>query len=515
MADPVELTPPTQNFRIFYDPSLTNALANAMQFARTVEADFQTLTRWFAINDGFGPNNRTTVNLIYKDGSGSNNRGYHDDGSTTLNLNGAPSVLPVAQIIRMHFVAEFSEVLMDYNNQHGPTTWLAGSSHGEGLSQFCAYMMASAGYNSFYGPGFENAWLRTANRPNWVDTTEPTDGDVYSYGCALLYLFYLHSQLGYSTESIIHNGADTLAGTYNKLTGRNDAFAPFSSLLGRFYPHGERDAYLEVVDPFPLIEGPGRRVDIDGTENDFGAHVFMRDGHAVTRPFFNCPEKDYKFEIYGQPYQLALSAKTHGFASAGFNWYLNGLVMTGTRGSVTVPIRLTKKDPNVAGGVTTGDTQIVVSWQIVFKDMRTSTIVLTARDPFGKYDLDIEAHATETFNLAAASAVGSAIRFIDSSAVQWSAQYYADKAACSKAFLDVAHRYVRGHRYLNLVLTLPDPPEQYDAALRTLRNLARELESLQHAPAEVQRGIDQYLRARLGVSVGALRNLAGDQGHHG
>jgi hypothetical protein len=347
-----------------------------------------------------------------------------------------------------------------------------------------------------------------------VDDTEPTDGDVYSYGCALLYLFYLHSQLGYSTESIIHNGAGTLAGTYNKLTGRNDAFDPFSGLLGRFYPHGERDAYLEVVDPFPLIEGPGRRVDIDGTGNDFGDHVFMRHGDAVTRPFFSCPEKDYQFDIWGQPYQLALTAKTHGFASAGFTWYLNGLVMTGSSGSVTVPIRLTAKNPNVVGGVTTSDTNIVVSWQSV-KDMRTSSIVLTGWDPFGKYELDIEAHATETFNLAGASAVGSAIRFLDSSKVQWAAQYYADQAACSRAFLDVADRYVRGHRYLNLVLTLPDPPEQYDAALRTLRNLGRELESLQHAPAEVQRGIDQFLRARLGVSAGALRNLAGDQGHHG
>jgi hypothetical protein len=201
MADPVELTPPTQNFRIFYDPSLTNALANALQFARTVESDFRTLARWFKVNDGFGPNNRTTVNLIYKDGSGSNNRGYHDDGSTTLNLNGAPSGTAIAQIIRMHFVAEFSEVLMDYNNQHGPTTWSAGSSHGEGLSQFCAYMMAPAGYNDFYGPGFENSWLLTANRPNWVDNTEATDGDVYSYGCALLYLFYLHTQRSCSVPS--------------------------------------------------------------------------------------------------------------------------------------------------------------------------------------------------------------------------------------------------------------------------------------------------------------------------
>jgi hypothetical protein len=68
---------------------------------------------------------------------------------------------------------------------------------------------------------------------------------------------------------------------------------------------------------------------------------------------------------------------------------------------------------------------------------------------------------------------------------------------------------------LNLVLTLPDPPEQYDAALRTLRNLARELESLQHAPAEVQRGIDQFLRARLGVSAGALETWRAIKGTTG
>ena len=513
MANPVELAPPTQNFRIFYDPTLTNALSNALQFARTVESDFQTLTRWFAIQDGFGPNNRTTVNLIYKDGSGSNNQGYHGDGSTTLNLNGAPSGTPVSDIIRMHFVAEFSEVLMDYNNQHGPTTWQAGSSHGEGLSQFCAYLMAPAGYNSFYGPGFENSWLLTANRPNWVDNTEATDGDVYSYGCALLFLFYLHTQRNHSTESIIQNGADTLAGTYNKLTGRNDAFVPFSSLLGRFYPHGERDAYLQVVDPFPLIEGPGRRVDIDGTEKDLGNPVFMSRGEAVTRPFFNCPAKLYKFDIYGQPYQLFLTAKTQGFASAGFNWYLNGLVMTGASGSVTVPIRLTEKNPNVAGGTTTLDNTIDVSWQITPSDNRTSNITLTADRPFGKYDLNIEVHATETFNLAAAGAVGTDIRFIDNSNVQWETQYYIDQKACSKAFNDIAHRYVRVHPYLSLVLTLPDPPEQYDAAVRTLRNLARELEALQHAPAEVQHGIDKLLRAKLGVSAGALRNLGTHQAH--
>lgn len=512
MANPVELTPAPQNFRIFYDPSLTNALANALQFARTVESDFITLTRWFAVTDGFGPNNRVTVNLIYKDGSGSDNHGYHGDGSTTMNLNGAPFGTPVAEVIRMHFVAEFSEVLMDYNNQHGPTTWVAGKSHGEGLSQFCAYMMAPAGYNSFYGPIFENTWLLTASHPDYVSNTAPTDGDVYSYGCALLYLFYLHSQLNYSTESIIQNGADTLAGTYQKLTGGGDAFHPFNQLLARFYPHGQSDARLEVVDPFPLLEGPGRRVDIDGQITNLGDHVFLRRGDAVPPPFFNCPAKDYQFVIYGQPYQLTLSAKTHGFGCAGFNWFLNGLVMTGPSGSVRIPIKLTEKNPNVAGGVDTLNTTMDVSWEKTASDNRTSNITLTAERPFGKYELYIEVHAGETFNLAP-GAVGTDIRFIDNSNVGWEDRYYIDQKACNAVFLDTAHRYVRRHPYLNLVLTLPDPPEQYLAAVRLLTNLAHELESLQEAPAEVHRGIDKLLRAQLGVSSGALRNLLSHQGH--
>ena len=97
--------------------------------------------------------------------------------------------------------------------------------------------------------------------------------------------------------------------------------------------------------------------------------------------------------------------------------------------------------------------------------------------------------------------------------MQWEPQFYADQKACSAAFVDVGKRYVRVHSYLNLVLTLPDPPEQFEGAVRTLKALARELEALQHAPSEVYHGIDQLLRAKLGVSAGALRQLGAHQGH--
>lgn len=505
----IELTPATQNFRIFYDPTLTNALANALQLARTIEGQFQTLTNWFGVTDGFGPNNQTTVNLIYQGNSGSNNNGYHSDGSTTLNLNGDPTVAAtaVADTVRMHFVAEFSEVLMDYNNQHGPTTWVAGYSHGEGLSQYCAYTLAPNGYNAFYGPNFENTWL-SSNRPNndWVNNTEQTDKNALSYGCSLLYLFYLQSQENFSTVQIIQASGATLAETYNKLTGRNDAFGPFRSLLDQFYPPGQTVPYLDLVDPFPLLTGPGRRVYIAGTNTDFGSPVLLRDGDAVTRPFFNCPAKDYKFGIWGQPYQLTLTAKTHGFADASFNWYLNGMVLTGNSGNITVPIHLAEQDPNAASGSTSRDTTIPVAWQITSQDMRNCTMVFTVEGPFGQYDLTAQADATEV-NATLPTATGTDIEIINDSTVKWEDQYYKDKAACEAPFIDIANRYVRHHTYLNLLLVAPDPPEEYGAAVRLLKDIARELESLQDAPPELQKGIDKLVRTQLGVSSAALRGL--------
>ena len=60
---------------------------------------------------------------------------------------------------------------------------------------------------------------------------------------------------------------------------------------------------------------------------------------------------------------------------------------------------------------------------------------------------------------------------------------------------------------MNLLLVAPDPPEEYGAAVRLLKDIARELESLQDAPPELQKGIDKLVRTQLGVSSAALRGL--------
>jgi hypothetical protein len=507
-----ELTPSSTNFRIFYDPTLTNALANALQLARTVESDFQLLTGWFGIGGGFGPGNQVTINLIFQGNSGSSNNGYHGDGSSTLNLNGVPTATGIAAVVRMHFVAEFVEVLMDYNNQHGPTTWVAGYSHGEGLSQYCAYLLSPGGYNEFYGPGFENNWINSNRVDNdWVNNTEQTDKNAVSFGCALLYLFYLQYQLYHLPATIIQNGGATLAETYNKLTGRGDAFNPFRSLLDSFYPPGQQGAYLQVVNPFPLLTGVGRRVDVSSVSQDWGGEFLIRAGDAETRAFFNCPDKDYHFNILGQPYQLTVTAKTHGFASASFNWYLNGLALTGSSGTTKLVVEVTEKNPNLAGGQDVLNMDLSVSWQLLPGDMRTSIMQLNVGVPFGQYQLKLDVTATETF-ATSPDASGTDLEFIDNSRVQWEEQYYTDQKACEAPFKDIATRYVHYHPYLNLLLTLPDPPEEYGVAVRTVRALARELEALQHAPAEVRGGMDKLLRERLGISSTALRGLLGGAG---
>lgn len=136
-------------------------------------------------------------------------------------------------------------------------------------------------------------------------------------------------------------------------------------------------------------------------------------------------------------------------------------------------------------------------------------MLFTVGRPFGWYQLNLEVHATETFNTAVPSAIGTDPESIDDSQVQCEDQYHKDKHACEAPFIDIATRYVHYHSYLHLILTLPDPPEEFGVAVRNLKALARELEALQNAPVEVRRGVDKVLRVQLGVSSGALRGLIG------
>ena len=80
-------------------------------------------------------------------------------------MNFLPSGLTNSQaneIAKMMFVAELVEIFMDFNNQKsGHTTWVAGHSDGEGLSQICSIMRFPTGHYDAY-TSWVNKWLSRA-----------------------------------------------------------------------------------------------------------------------------------------------------------------------------------------------------------------------------------------------------------------------------------------------------------------------------------------------------------------
>ena len=157
-----------------------------------------------------------------------------------------------AIFVRYLIVAEMVEQFM---RAHG-RGWFGSrteGSQGEGLSRFLAAQFLAS--NGFGNPpaGFANSndWLRSS-RADYVNNIKPTDdGPDEITGCSLLFIYYLFSQLGFTTNAIVTAGASPLAGVYRNLTRDNsDPFPFFKQLLDRTstITTGNLD------DPFPLVD---------------------------------------------------------------------------------------------------------------------------------------------------------------------------------------------------------------------------------------------------------------------
>ena len=239
----------TANFVYLYQDSLADA-AVAKQRAQYFltsgfcEKDLATLEPWFGVTGGFGSSNPISTH-IDRSGSLGTNGGYQTGGKTVIQVapfDGGPggsTTLGEAQC-RAVFVAEFAEVLMSYRNQAtGKTTWQPRNSMGEALSEVCEALLHPDGYYppGNIGPRIGN-WLNSSPRPNWIDNVEPTDQHAVSYGCGMVFIYYLKDQLGYSMKDIITKAGTSLAQTYTNLTGKTGAWAAFTTLLDLRYPPG-------------------------------------------------------------------------------------------------------------------------------------------------------------------------------------------------------------------------------------------------------------------------------------
>jgi hypothetical protein len=138
--------------------------------------------------------------------------------------------------------------------------WHPGDSSGEGLSQLAGFTLYPDQRPILNGP---QVWLDTSisptaakpSRPDFVSTTEASDGNFVSFGCALLFLYYLRSQLGFSIRAVALAPADSLEGVFFNLAQDRGGFQTFSNILEERFPAGKPSGLVGSADPFPLSSG--------------------------------------------------------------------------------------------------------------------------------------------------------------------------------------------------------------------------------------------------------------------
>jgi hypothetical protein len=249
MAAPgfIDLTS-TQHFAFEYNNQLNGSDAKALgkALADTAERDFATMTGWFSGATPQGGPIDTKINLALG--------GASNDNLNNVNLRlGATADFNLA---RATLVMEVMEIFMAVNK----FGWKPGDSSGEGLSQLGAFTIYPDQRGILNGP---QVWLDTSinptpakpSRPDFVNITEAFDGNFTSFGCALLFLYFLRSHLGFSMKAVVSAHASSLEQVYFNLTRDRGGFQTFSNILEGRFPSGTACGLVGSADPFPLPSG--------------------------------------------------------------------------------------------------------------------------------------------------------------------------------------------------------------------------------------------------------------------
>ncbi len=235
LKDPRNLRGKTEHFDVYVDPALG---AGGQQVADTVlakcEADYATIATYFG-GIAAGP---FSVILF------SNPAGAYHTGCAATDFYCDTRTDPVdGDFSEFLNVSMFVEV---FESVHGKG-WNCGHGNGEGLSRVLGTALYPAKLDGFATAHF---WL-DSKRPNYVDRNYSTDTNAVANGCAVLFLNWLRFQLGYSWEQIVAAAGANLGQTYAKLTGRQDGFRQFKSLIDGHFP-ASTPSGLITDNPFPL-----------------------------------------------------------------------------------------------------------------------------------------------------------------------------------------------------------------------------------------------------------------------
>jgi hypothetical protein len=487
----------TTNFIIQYQDTYPNAKQRAQAIKANCESEFATLRSLFQNTKGFGATNRVTLQV--EKASLASNNGYHSDGSTKIVMNpfdelGTSTVADDA--VLSLYIAEIIEVLMTCRNvQTGKTTWHANQSEGEGLSRLAAGTFHPDGYYQVLGGPFVNQWLQTNDRHDWLTTPENTDTDVYSHGCSLLFLYYLRDQLGYSLFDIITKAGASLEETYHALTGNSGAYANFTSFLLPYFPIGKTPS-LKTDDPFPILQGQQRSVQISFVEQPYVAATLSSQGVAHVSPFILCPVKDYHYEIDNTPVILRCTASVQGFAQPTYTWKVNGTAATG--GIISSTTTVAVDNPNDPKHPTTAMLKVQVDCTAPTDTSdytgMSNELDVFSEDNQGHEQLQITVDVREKYASSdTVTALGMAI--LDTQELKYEQQYYDDLAKCEAEFERLL-RLVEGklaYNWIPIIFTLPDPPPDLYRSLQVLQQIVSDVQSVARTKPKLAGQIAQAL----------------------
>jgi hypothetical protein len=224
--------------------------ASARAVLASGEADYAAVVDWFGGiqlpagqegDDQTTPRTATPVQVLMDAQAG----GAYHFGCSATDLY----IEPNPQLATGFMVAELVEVF----EAAAGNGWDCGHANGEGLSRALAGDRNPALVADLLAT--EQAWWANGHH-DYIANNDADDRDENSNGCCTLFLYYLHTQLGYSWRQICTTGGTSLGDTYQKLSGRDagTGFSDFVNLLSGLDQGGQLNLPASG-NPFPLSGG--------------------------------------------------------------------------------------------------------------------------------------------------------------------------------------------------------------------------------------------------------------------
>ena len=345
----------------------------------------------------------------------------------------------------------------------------------------------------------------------------PGDHDPIAYGCGIIFIYFLRSQLNFDFFNIVAAGGGKvgvgtlLSDRYRQLTGATDDPATKVDTLLDSHFGGIR---IQLVgnNPFPLLDGNNRTVSLTFGLPTTTLQVLPQRGVANIRPYFSCPVAAYPYIELGITATQTITATSVGFGFPSYVWSINGtpLALFGAEAtnSITVPVDI--PDPQNPGSPQHQSKVLTFDYKItnIFDATgRRSLLTFTNRTVDGDYYLDIRVDVVEEAisNDVPVSAEQSTI--IPTRTVVYEGSYDSDRQRCARVFTEVNSRYVNCLQDIlaGLHKVLPDPPPgELSRIVESINQIREELAQIARDDPAIAGPMAEYAAIEAGLSAGLL-----------